>query len=109
MRPALASPGWCILNSARRARKNRQSEAVSPKSESGVEVYELIKIVALPVLLLSFAVSVVSCDHDKNAGQVRAQSSASITPVQTPKPTFPPDTGPPPTIDGTRAMQYVKE
>jgi len=69
----------------------------------------LIKIVSLPVLLLSFAVSVVSCDHDKNTGQVRAQSFASITPVQTPKLTFPPDSGPPTTIDGVRAMQYVKE
>src|SRR5258707_7929449 len=109
MRPALASPGWCILNSAGRARKNRQSEAAFPKSESGVEVYELIKIVSLPVLLLSVAVSVVSCDHDKNASQAKAQSRASITPAETPKPALPPDSGPPPTFDGARALQYVKE
>jgi Zn-dependent M28 family amino/carboxypeptidase len=60
-------------------------------------------------LLLSFAVTVASCDHDKDAGQVHVQSPASITLDQTPKLTFPPESGPPPTIDGARAMQYVKE
>lgn len=69
----------------------------------------MIKTLCLRVLLLSFAVTAVSCDHDKNASQVRAQSPASIPPAQTPKLTLPPDSGPPPSIDGARAMQYVNE
>jgi glutaminyl-peptide cyclotransferase len=68
-----------------------------------------MKIVSLPILLFSLAVTLVSCDHDKNASQAKAQTPASVTPSETPKPPLPPDTGPPPAFDSARAMQYVKE
>jgi glutaminyl-peptide cyclotransferase len=69
-----------------------------------------MKIVCLPIVLLSFALSFVGCDHDKNASAAGA-SSAPTTPPDTaaPKLSLPPDTGPPPAIDSTRAFQYVKE
>ena len=70
-----------------------------------------MKMVSLAILLVSFAVTLISCDHDKESGQVKAQSPASIAPADTtgPKLSFPPDKGPPPTIDSNRAFQYLKE
>jgi glutaminyl-peptide cyclotransferase len=69
------------------------------------------KIISLPVLLLSFAVTFTSCDHDKNASPTPAQRPAATAAAETtdPKLSLPPDSGPPPTIDANRAMQYVKE
>jgi glutaminyl-peptide cyclotransferase len=61
------------------------------------------------MLLLSLAVALVSCNHDKDAVHARAQTPASITPAETPKLSIPPDSGPPPAFDSARAMQYVKE
>jgi hypothetical protein len=68
------------------------------------------KGIALSVLIFSFAVTLVSCDHDKEAGEVRAQNSAATVPdASLSKATLPPDNGPLPAINGERAMQYVKE
>jgi glutaminyl-peptide cyclotransferase len=71
----------------------------------------LIKIVFLPLLLLSLTATLASCDHDQDASSVKAQHSPSIAPDQatTPKISFPPDSGPLPKVDGAQAMQYVKE
>jgi glutaminyl-peptide cyclotransferase len=71
----------------------------------------LIKIVFLPTLLLSFAMALASCDRDKGATQARAASPAPTSPADPSvlKISFPADSGPPPTVDGARAMQYVKE
>ena len=71
----------------------------------------MIKIVFLPTLLLSFAVALASCEHEKVATPARAESPA---PTSTADPSvlkisLPSDSGPPPTVDGARAMQYVKE
>jgi glutaminyl-peptide cyclotransferase len=68
-----------------------------------------MKIVFLPVLLLSFAVTFVSCDHDKDASPAKVQTPVPSTPTETPKLSLPPDTGPPPAFDSARAFQYVKE
>ena len=70
-----------------------------------------IRIVSLPILLLSFAVTFVSCDHDKDASQMAAQAPATAAPTDAPLPklSLPADSGPPPAIDSARAMQYVKE
>ena len=70
-----------------------------------------IRIVSFPILLLSFAVTFVSCDHDKDASQVAAQTPATAAPTDAPLPklSLPADSGPPPAIDSARAMQYVKE
>jgi glutaminyl-peptide cyclotransferase len=70
-----------------------------------------MKIVSLPVLLLSFAVTFVTCDHDQNASPAAAPIPASTASADTalPKLSLPPDSGPPPAFDSARAMQYVKE
>lgn len=77
--------------------------------QSGFEVYELMKIVSLPVCLLSFVVTLASCNHDKDASQVKAQNPPLTAETNTRKLSLPPDNGPPPMIDSARAMQYVKE
>jgi peptidase M28-like protein len=69
----------------------------------------LIKTVSLPILLLSFTVAVISCDHDKDASQAKVHTPSSIASAEKPRLSLPPDIGPPPTIDSARAMQYVKE
>jgi glutaminyl-peptide cyclotransferase len=81
-------------------------------SEVHAEVCALIsKTISLPILLLSFAVNFVGCDHDKDVSQVGAQTSAPTAPADAtlPKVSLPPDSRPPPTIDSARAFQYVKE
>jgi glutaminyl-peptide cyclotransferase len=71
---------------------------------------KILKGIALSVLTVSFALTLVSCDHDKESGEVRAQTSAPIFPdASLFKSSLPPDNGPPPAINGERAMQYVKE
>ncbi len=50
----------------------------------------------------------LACDHDKTA--VQAQRSATPAAPEKAAPlNFPPDTGPPPSIDANRAFQYVKD
>jgi glutaminyl-peptide cyclotransferase len=70
-----------------------------------------MKIVLLPTLLLSVAMALASCDRDKAGTAAGAQSAIASTPTEANvlKISFPPDSGPPPTIDGARAMQYVKD
>lgn len=68
-----------------------------------------MKIVFLPVLLLSFALTFVSCDHDKDVIPAKVQTPVPSTPPETPKLSLPPDSGPPPAFDSARAFQYVKE
>jgi len=60
------------------------------------------------ILLLACVGWASACDHGKDS--VRAQSPAPPA-VQNPNPAlnFPPDVGPPPTIDANRAWQYVKD
>jgi glutaminyl-peptide cyclotransferase len=72
----------------------------------------LIRIASVPILLLSFAITFLACDRDKDASQVGAQTAtqAPTSPDTTlPKLSLPPDSGPPPVIDSARAFQYVKE
>jgi hypothetical protein len=69
------------------------------------------KISALPALLLSIAIGLGACGHDKTATLTAPQSAAPTTQSDTTLPTLslPADSGPPPAIDSARAMQYVKE
>jgi Zn-dependent M28 family amino/carboxypeptidase len=55
--------------------------------------------------------ALASCDRDKAATPARAQTSATSTPTDATilKISFPPDSAPLPTVDGARAMQYLKE
>ena len=67
---------------------------------------------ALLITLFSFAVSFVACGDHKDAGQVGAQtppSAAASVDTTPPKLSLPPDNGPPPAIDSSRAFQYIKE
>jgi len=65
----------------------------------------------IPILLLSFAVTLLACDHDKDAGPAAAQTKALAASDDAPatKLSLPPAAGPPPAIDSARAFQYVKE
>ena len=65
---------------------------------------------SLPIFV-AFAVALFACDHEKDSGKVRAQTPAPTASPDAPavKLSLPPDQGPPPTIDGARAMRYVKE
>ena len=69
------------------------------------------KIIALPALAFSIAVSFGACDHDKDAAAAASQRPATAVPADTALPnlSLPPDSGPPPAIDSARAMQYVEE
>ena len=65
-------------------------------------------------LLLAGVFAVVSCDRDKDSAQDKAPSTpAAVTPASAdttgPALTLAADSGPPPTFDGDRAMQYVKD
>jgi glutaminyl-peptide cyclotransferase len=67
--------------------------------------------IALRVLLLSIAIAIVACDRDNDANLVKAQTQP-VPAVASPAVsnlTLPPDTGPHPTFEPARAMQYVKE
>jgi glutaminyl-peptide cyclotransferase len=75
----------------------------------------LFKLVSLPILFISFAVTFAACDQDKNASAAGAPTTAP-TPAQNPpsdltlpKLSLPPDSGPLPAIDSAHTMQYVKE
>ena len=65
----------------------------------------------VPILLLSFAVILLSCEQDKDATPTAAQTKAPAASDDAPatKLSLPPDTGPPPTFDSARAFEYVKE
>lgn len=63
-------------------------------------------------LFLVAALTLLACDKDKDSAQASNQSPAATqmpTDTALPSLTLPPDDGPPPVIDGDRAMQYVKE
>ena len=62
-------------------------------------------------ILLAGALTFLACDRDKDTPQVQASPAPVTVPADTTLPalTLPPDSGPPPTFDGDRAMQYVKD
>lgn len=66
------------------------------------------KIISLTVLLLAFAATFPACDHDKTTAQAQGQNPNAADAIR-PVLSFPPDSGPAPTFDGNRAMQYVRE
>jgi glutaminyl-peptide cyclotransferase len=68
----------------------------------------LRSVIAFVAPLLFVTIVLVACDHDKNVAPMAAQAADPTDPTLT-RSSFPPDNSPPPTIDSTRAMQYVKE
>jgi Zn-dependent M28 family amino/carboxypeptidase len=68
------------------------------------------KRIALPIVLSLIVAAFAACSHDKVASAAKAQTQPqSSADESAPKLSLPPDSGPPPTIDSARAMQYVKE
>ena len=63
----------------------------------------------LPGILLAFALLLVACARDKDVAQDKDQPASTPPAADSPKLTFPADSGPLPAIDGKRAMQYAKE
>jgi Zn-dependent M28 family amino/carboxypeptidase len=63
------------------------------------------------MLLGALAWGLLACDSDKDVAKAQGSNSPAVAPADTALPTFslPPDSGPPPTFDGNRAMQYVKD
>jgi len=57
---------------------------------------------------LAGAVTLLACDRDKGAGESQP-ATAPVAAEAAPALTFPPDRGAPPSFDGDRALQYVKE
>ncbi|HUO16463.1 MAG TPA: M28 family peptidase [Verrucomicrobiae bacterium] len=67
-------------------------------------------------ILLACVIAAIACDRDKDGSSRQTSSSPASTassqnPADVPLPSLnlPPDSGPPPTFDGERAMQYVKD
>jgi glutaminyl-peptide cyclotransferase len=69
------------------------------------------KKIAVRILLLSLAIVIVACDRDNDPAPIKAQTQppAAVAAPAASNLSLPPDTGPLPTFDPTRAMQYVKE
>jgi Zn-dependent M28 family amino/carboxypeptidase len=65
-------------------------------------------VIALSALLLLLTIVLIACDRGKNVAPMAAHA-ADLTDPTLSKPSLPPDSGPPPTIDSNRALQYVKE
>lgn len=62
----------------------------------------------LPWMVLASALALLACEHQKDATQNQESATpAAAAPAESLS--LPPDTAPPPTIDGDRAMRYVRE
>src|SRR5260370_38796209 len=108
MLSASASPIWCIQSNAPREKRSRHD------LDQITERLPLTgKLFSIPVLLVALAGTLLSCDRDKDAvqaqGQPRTDTATEGSKPSTPQLTFPPDSGPPPTVDGNRSIEYVKE
>jgi len=57
---------------------------------------------------LAAALVVIACDRDKDAAPAQNTAVSASAPASEPL-KFPADDGPPPMVDGDRAMQYVKD
>ncbi len=65
----------------------------------------IIKAAALSILSVAFAAGFISCDR----GHASAQTPPAPADTALPKLSLPPDNAPPSSINGERAMHYVKE
>jgi glutaminyl-peptide cyclotransferase len=79
------------------------------------EFMKSMKIFSFLFLLISFAIAFVGCDQDKAASAAGAPTTSPAptqnppTDLTLPKLSLPADSGPLPSIDSARTMQYVKE
>lgn len=63
----------------------------------------------LSTILLASALVLLACDRDKDSAQNQNSASTSSPTQAVQSVTYPPHNGPPPSVDGDRAMQYVKD
>jgi Zn-dependent M28 family amino/carboxypeptidase len=62
------------------------------------------------IAILGLASTFFACDRDKSTAQAQGEKPPAPASDETlPNLTLPPDNGPPPSFDGERAMQYVKD
>ncbi len=68
------------------------------------------KLIRLGITLLALSIA-FSCNREKDSAAAQDKNPPASTTADSSLPTLtlPPDSGPPPAIDGERAMQYVKE
>lgn len=57
----------------------------------------------------ALALVLLACDRDKESATPAQSASNAIADTKQPPLNLPPDSGPPPTFDGDRAMQYTKD
>lgn len=67
----------------------------------------MISLKTASKLLLACALALIACDRDKEAIQSQSTPANAAAPIQSI--TYPPDNGPPHTVDGDRAMRYVND
>jgi Zn-dependent M28 family amino/carboxypeptidase len=67
------------------------------------------RLIAVSFVLLCLSGGFVACDHTKDTAHAAAQGPVSRPEAAVGKLSLPPDSGPSPSIDSRRAMQYVKE
>ncbi len=60
-------------------------------------------------ILIACMVTMLACDRDKETAPAQTPKVAAVADTSAPTLTLPPDSGPPPTIDADRAMQYTKD
>jgi glutaminyl-peptide cyclotransferase len=63
---------------------------------------------SLPWILLACVLASLACERAKDTAQIQPASAPAAAAPSAPL-NLPPDNGPPPTFDGDRAMQYVKD
>ena len=93
------------------SKKSKLENANSKKVSAIVRKSKRSGMKFVPIVLLSFAATLMACDHDKDASSTAAQTKvpAASDDTAATKLSLPPDAGSSPAIDSTRAFQYVKE
>lgn len=71
--------------------------------------FSVARSATLRVLLLTGALGCLACNRDPSSVAATQRPAAAAQDTSLPTLTLPPDNGPPPSFDGNRAMQYVKE
>jgi Peptidase family M28 len=77
-----------------------------------VTIFPVLKRASIATLFCLLVWLLLACDRDRDSALAKTQNPPA-TPAagsgEKPALTFPPDSGPAPTFDGNRALQYVKE
>jgi glutaminyl-peptide cyclotransferase len=69
----------------------------------------MIRLKTIRWILLAACVLALACDRDKETAKAEGQAATPAASSASPKLTFPPDSGPKPSVDGERAFQYLQD